>query len=257
MATLIPDLRSREVMLLHGTGSLSETPLLRSREASLLELSSEIATRLLWSEIPLLRSREASLLELSSEVATRLLRSEIPLHGRLHCRSCVIPVPFAVVAPEVTPGVYERSLRRRVHPAHGRRPHPAIHHHLMVSPVEAVISAGPVEATAEPDRSTHEEARTRPRKHHIRIVDRHIQESAHRLDIDVSALIHHLHLRTALQIPVLLRFAPQVLDRVHHSALVLHHCLTKSLSPARVRGHHLEDARILHQCLNRRIKGSA
>jgi hypothetical protein len=59
-----------------------------------------------------------------------------------------------------------------------------------------------------------------------------------------------------LQVSILLRFTPQILDRVHHRAFVLHHGLTKSLRAA-VGCHHLQHGRILHQCLDRRIKRSA
>ena len=212
-------------------------------------------------EVTLLRSREVMLLRSHEvplpDISTRLLRDETPLRRRLHCPRCIVPVPSAAAPREVTAPIFEPWRGLHVRAAYRRRPHPSIHHHFMAPPVEAVISADPMEAAAEPDRSTHEEARTRPREDDIGVVDRHVHQATHRLDINVPAVIRHLHLRTALQISILLCFPPQVLDGIHHCALILHHCLIKSLNPARVRSHHLQHARILHQRLDRRIKGSA
>src|SRR5262249_41602688 len=117
-----------------------------SREVPLLHLPSE-ATRLLPSKaalLRLLRRREVMLLVLPGEVGTQRLRRKIPRRGGRYRRR-ERPTRFRVAAREVAPVVLKPPLLENprrlllVYPVHRRRPHPAIHNHLMAAPVEAVI----------------------------------------------------------------------------------------------------------------------
>lgn len=113
-AAFIAMLRSRAA-LLHTPGSREILLLsLRPRSEVLLHLATEVglpglprrkaALRLL------LRRRKITLLVLAVKLAALLLGSETALGGGQHCRSRIVPVPFAIAAREVRPVTLEPPL---------------------------------------------------------------------------------------------------------------------------------------------------